>query len=208
MFFVRWIPTFLATSLGALIATRTVGPTSDLLAACAAGAIIGAVTGLFQWAALGRIVDWRWPIGTTVAFAGGFAAAMLIAGPPVTTAAAMLTGFLTGATVGLAQGLLLCRALRLRGRAPRIRTVVIWTGTLSVTWAVAWLLSSSAEIAQDRLVFGTGGALPATLVAGIVLRVLLDARLRRARRESASSPVMDAAATVIAASRSSRTGRD
>jgi MFS family permease len=184
MFFVRWIPTFLAFPLAGLLAMFIVGPNQNPLTALAVGAIAGAVIGAAQWLALGRLTDWRWAVGTLVAVIVGSTLSMLVVGPAVTPLAATITGLITGIAVGAAQGVVLRRTLR-----DRLRVVLIWTATVGASWAVAWLITSFVIVDLNRghAVFGSSGAIIATVATGIVLRLLLGARARRAPRHTAKA---------------------
>ncbi|GAA1992115.1 hypothetical protein [Microbacterium pumilum] len=193
MFFLRWIPTFLAFPLAGLLATLVAGPSRSPLTALAVGAIVGAVVGGAQWLALGRLVDWRWAVGTLGAVAVSSAISMFVVGPPVTTVAGMVTGLITGVAVGAAQAPVLRRGWRIG---------LVWTATVGVSWAAAWGITSVVIVDLDRghAVFGSSGALVATIVTGVVLRLILAPRLRRVPRDpSETTPAMDAAASVIAA---------
>jgi hypothetical protein len=196
MFFLRWIPTFLAFPLAGWLAMLVVGPNRSPLTALAVGAIAGAVVGAAQWLALGRLVDWRWAVGTVAAVAGGSLISMVAVGSPVTPAAATVTGLITGTVVGVVQGLVLRSSLR--GRA---RIVLIWTATVGTSWAAAWLITSTVIVDLERghAVFGASGAIVATVVTGIVLRLILGRRVRRGPADPDKAPAMGAAAGVIAA---------
>lgn len=193
MFFVRWIPTFLAFPLAGVLAMLIVGPNRNPLTALAVGAIVGGIVGGAQWLALGRLVDWRWAVGTLVAVAVASPISMFAVGSPVTTLAAVLTGLFTGIAAGAAQAPVLRRGWRVG---------LIWTATVGISWSAAWAITSVVIIDLDRghAVFGSSGALVATIVTGVVLRFILAPRLRRVPTDpSDASPVMDAAASIIAA---------
>lgn len=203
MFFVRWLPTFLAYPLGALIASSVMGSNRSAAAALGAGAIVGAVVGLAQWLALGRIVDWRWPLVTTAALALGSAAATVIVGAQLTPVPAIIGGAILGLVVGASQGVLVARAVSARRARAVLRIAAIWAGSLSISWAGAWLITATmpAEFARVGVIFGTAGALAATCVTGVVLRVLLRDRMMRPSADGpARSRMTDAAALVISAS--------
>ncbi|GAA1959347.1 hypothetical protein [Agromyces allii] len=194
MSLLRWIPTFLAFPLGGLLAMLVVGPVSDPLTAIAAGAIAGAVLGAAQWLALGRAVDWRWLVATSVAFGVGSAAAVALFGPPVTPVAAALTGLVTGLVVGAAQAAVV--GARRGGdagvRAGRLRVGLVWAAVVALAWAAAWIITSFVIIDLDRghVVFGSSGAVVATVVTGLVLRRILGPRpkQRDVQRREAQEP--------------------
>ena len=151
----RWIPTFLAFPLGGLLALTTVGELQDPATAAAGGLVAGAVIGLGQWLALRSDgIGRRWI---------GYTAAAMAAG---TAAAAAVTGVVAGAAVGAAQSALLGS-----GR-------LAWTAVTASTWGLAWLISSVVLAQQSDsgfFVFGSSGAIVATVLTGLVLRRLLTA---------------------------------
>lgn len=167
MFFVRWIPTFLAFPLGELIASALVGTNRDPLTALITGSVVGGVVGAAQWLALGRLADWRWAAVTLGATAAGAAVCMLVFGAPATVVVAAVTGIVTGLAVGAAQAPVLAR-----GR----RVGLLWVGTVGAAWGAAGLVSG---LDRDPAAFGSNGALVATVVTGIVLRIVLAPRMRR-----------------------------
>ncbi|KJL44704.1 hypothetical protein [Microbacterium trichothecenolyticum] len=186
MFFVRWIPTFLAFPLGELIASALVGTNRDPLGALVTGAVIGGVVGAAQWLALGRLVDWRWAVASLGATAAGAAVCALLLGAIAATIAAGVTGLVTGLPVGAAQAPLLGRGWRI---------VLVWAASVGAAWGAAGLVSG---LDRDPAVFGSNGALVATVVSGIVLRVILAPRLRRPPRDQQESArTIEVAASII-----------
>ncbi|MDA0180453.1 hypothetical protein OJ997_09125 [Solirubrobacter phytolaccae] len=150
----RWLPTFLGFPLGGLIAINTVGSVTGPLSGAAAGVVAGAAIGAAQWLALRT--DTRWIAYTAAATgAGGALAAALGAGP-------IVTGLITGATVGAAQSALL-----------ESRSRPAWIATSSAAWALGWFVTSNVIVDLERgyAVFGSSGAVLATLLTGLVLRL-------------------------------------
>jgi hypothetical protein len=202
MFFLRWIPTFLAFPLAGEAVALIVGLNRTPLTALSAGAILGGFVGVAQWLALGRAVDWRWAAGTLAAVAAGSTVSMLAVGPPVGVVPATVTGLIAGTAAGAVQSIVL-------RRGPRVG--VIWSATVALSWAGAWALTSAVLRDSDpsHAVFGSGGALAVTVVTGIVLRVILDGRRWGAPPGTESTRSIEAAAAVIAATRPARrAGRD
>ncbi|MFF2484819.1 hypothetical protein ACFVSU_00300 [Microbacterium sp. NPDC058062] len=190
MFFLRWIPTFLAFPLGESIASAVLGTHRSPLTALAAGAIGGGVVGAAQWLALGRLVDWRWAVWTLGATGAGCALSLVWFGPAVTPAAVAATGLITGGMVGVAQGSLLRR---------RWRIALAWAATVSLAWGTAGLVGT---LDGARTVLGSNGALGATVVTGVVLWLVLRHRLiRRPVPPAESTRTMDLAASIIEARR-------
>ncbi|SFR91398.1 hypothetical protein SAMN05428970_3792 [Agromyces sp. CF514] len=169
MSLLRWIPTFLAFPLGGLLAMLAVGSVTDPLTALAAGAIAGAILGGAQWLALGRAVDRRWLVATLLAFGGGAALSAALFGPPAALAAAALTGLVTGLLVGGAQAIAL---------GMRLRVGALWAAVVSLSWAAAWAITSFVIVDLDRghVVFGSSGAIVATVLTGLALRRILGPR--------------------------------
>jgi hypothetical protein len=156
----RWLPTFLAFPLGGLLAFETVGSATDPATAAAAGLLAGAVIGVGQWLALrSEGVDRRWPLVTAAAMAAGSALAAAATGAGTDTADLVLTGALAGSAVGAAQAALLGR--------PQ------WAVVTAASWALAWLISAGVLAQQTDegfVVFGSSGALVATVLTGLALR--------------------------------------
>lgn len=163
----RWLPTFLAFPLGGIASIAVVGPVRSTLTAALAGLVAGAVVGLGQWLALrGRGVGARWIALTSGGMAVGAGLAAVVTATATTTGALVATGAITGAVVGLAQS----NALR-RGIAARSR----WVLAVSASWALAWWTTAQVIVDAERgwAVFGSSGALLATILTGLVLpRVL------------------------------------
>jgi hypothetical protein len=160
MTFKRWLPTFLAFPIGGLLAFETVGSITNAGSAAAAGLLAGAVIGTGQWLALrDHGIDGRWPLVTAAAMAAGsaLAAAATHSGTDVTDL--ILTGAVTGTAVGMAQAALLGS-----------RT---WATATAASWALAWLISAGVlaqQADEGFVVFGSSGALVATVLTGLALR--------------------------------------
>lgn len=169
----RWIPTFLAFPLGGLLAMLLFGSVNTPLAALGSGLVAGALIGGAQWLALGRAADWRWLLSTAVAMSVGMSLSVLTVGAPVTPAAAIAAGLITGILIGVAQG-----GLLRRGVGP----AAIWTAVVGVAWALGWLITSFVIVDIDRghVVFGASGAIIVTVITGVVLRLIIGPRAHRA----------------------------
>ena len=166
MSFKRWIPTFLAFPLGGLIAIETVGGADAPLSAAVGGLVVGAVVGGAQWLALRATgTSRRWIGRTAAATATGAALAAVVTGSGTGTAELVLSGLITGAPVGAAQGPLL-------GRGARVAAA--WTALTGAAWALGWLITSQVIVDADRHhhVFGSTGALAATVLTVLALRAL------------------------------------
>ncbi len=169
--FKRWIPTFLAFPLGGFLAMVVVGSLDGPLTAAAGGLLAGAVIGTGQWLALRTAgVDRRWIAYTAAAMAGGSAVAAVITGAGTELGDLMLAGLVTGAAVGAAQSTLLART-------PLVAAG--WTAVTAASWALAWLVSQTvlgANADEAFHVFGSSGAVLATVITGLALRTLAAPR--------------------------------
>jgi hypothetical protein len=164
MTFKRWLPTFLAFPLGGLIALLVLGSLDGPLTAAAGGLLAGAVIGAAQWLALGTTK--RWIAYTAGAMAAGSALAAVVTGAGTELQDLMVAGLITGAAVGAAQGTIL-------------GATAAWTAITAATWSFAWLVSYAVigvNADQGFFVFGSSGALVATLITGLALRFLQGSR--------------------------------
>ena len=116
--------------------------------------------GAGQWLALrDEGVDRRWPLVTAAAMTAGSALAAAATGAGTEIADLVLTGAVAGAAVGAAQGR--CSA---RGA---------WAAVTAASWALAWLISAGVlaqQADEGFVVFGSSGALVATVLTGLALR--------------------------------------
>jgi hypothetical protein len=156
----RWLPTFLAFPLGGFLAFETIGSVTNAGTAAAAGLLAGAVIGVGQWLALrNHGIDGRWPLVTAAAMAAGSALAVAATGAGTDTTDLILTGAVAGSAVGAAQAALLGRAN--------------WAVVTAASWALAWLISAGVlaqQADEGFVVFGSSGALVATVLTGLALR--------------------------------------
>jgi hypothetical protein len=156
----RWIPTFLAFPNGGLLAFETVGSATGPATAAAGGLLAGAVIGAGQWLALrNEGIDRRWPLVTAAAMAAGSALAATITGAGTEVSDLVLTGAVSGAAVGAAQAALIGRTQ--------------WAAVTAASWALAWLISAGVlaqQADEGFVVFGSSGALVATVLTGLALR--------------------------------------
>ena len=165
----RWLPTFLAFPLGGVAAIALVGPVTGVATALLSGLVAGAVVGTGQWLALrGLGVGRRWIALTSAGMGAGAAVSALLTGAATTTAALTLTGLVTGAAVGLAQS---------GGPRRGLGASALWTATVAGSWALAWWTTAHVIVDAERgwAVFGSSGALLATLITGLVLPRVLRA---------------------------------
>ena len=159
----RWLPTFLAFPLGGLLAMGAVGSLDDPITGAAGGLLAGAVIGAAQAFALGAGL--RFAGYTAAAMAAGTAVAAAITGAGTELGDLMFTGLVAGASVGAAQAMLLGRS----------RLAAAWPVVTGASWSLAWLVSWAVigiNADQGFYVFGSSGALVATVLTGLALRNL------------------------------------
>ena len=158
----RWLPTFLAFPIGGYLVFATIGSVTDPATAAAGGLVAGAVIGAGQWLALrSEGIGRRWAAYTAGAMAVGTTVAAAATGAGTETADLMLLGALAGVAVGAAQSTLLGS-----GR-------LAWTAVTAASWALGWFVSAAVlgqQAGEGFVVFGSSGALLATVLTGLVLR--------------------------------------
>jgi hypothetical protein len=167
MTFKRWLPTFFAFPLGGLLAWIAVGSLDGPVSAAAGGLLAGGVIGAGQWLALrSQGIGRRWIGYTAAAMAAGTALGAAITGAGTELGDLMFTGLVAGAAVGAAQSSLLAHT----------RLVAAgWTIVTAASWSLAWLVSwvvIGVNADQGFYVFGSSGAVVATLLTGLALRAL------------------------------------
>jgi hypothetical protein len=162
MKFMRWLPTFLAFPAGGFLAMGVVGSLEGPVSAAAGGLVAGAVIGAAQWLALGTTK--RWIAYTAGAMAAGSAVAAVVTGAGTEVQDLVITGLIAGGAVGAAQATILGSAY--------------WAAVTAASWSLAWLVSYAvigANADQGFIVFGSSGALVATLITWLALRTRVAA---------------------------------
>jgi hypothetical protein len=180
MSFLRWAPTFLGFPVGGWLAFQVAGSITGPLTAALAGVIAGAVIGGAQWLALGWVAGWRWLAATVLGMGAGSSLAAGVTGAGTTTPALVISGLVTGAVVGAAQGVALHRGLRI---------TALWAATVSISWALGWLVTANVIVDTENGygAFGSSGALVATTLTGLVLRRNLGPVAPRRSKGTASA---------------------
>jgi hypothetical protein len=168
----RWAAVALAFPIAGLIAWKIGGHVDALDAALIGGALTGAGLGAVQWwaadGALGRPAAWVGASAVGYALGLGIGAALVGYGTELGDLALM--GLVSGAGLGLAQGLVLA----LDGR----ELALPWALAMPVLFAVAWCASTGIGVDVDNqfTVFGAAGAIVFTLLSGLVLARFTPAR--------------------------------
>jgi hypothetical protein len=110
----------------------------------------------------------------------GSSLAAVATGAGTTTPALVISGLVTGAVVGAAQGFALSRGLRV---------TALWAATVSISWALGWLVTANVIVDAENgyVAFGSSGALVVTIITGLVLRRILGPVARRLAAGTASA---------------------
>lgn len=181
----RWVAVAVALPIAGLIGWLISGPVDALQAALVGGALTGAGFGAVQWwaaeGALGPPTAW---IGcSAVGYACGLAAGAALVGYDTDLGALAAMGLLSGAALGLAQGLAVARH-------GDIRLAVAWGAAMPLLLALGWSATSVTGISvEDQFtVFGAAGAVVFTLLSGVVLAYFAAPTLRHAGRSGRRNP--------------------
>ncbi len=164
---IRWVPTLLAFPIGGGIAKIALGGANNVGKSVGGGLIVGLTVGLIQFFALKKYgVSTSWIAATVIA----------------TTLAALINSYafsfkfdsvsLTGS--GLVAGLLVGVAQAFsQSRDPKF--ALVWSLSTMVAWALAWFITSKVIVDPEAQyqIFGSSGALVATVGLGIVLKYAL-----------------------------------
>jgi hypothetical protein len=159
--------------LGGYLGNIVAGPVDGVTPALLGGALAGAGIGLAQWLLLRRSLDvgLGWIPATSVGLAVGLAVGALAVGYETTRPELMIMGAISGAFVGVAQGIVLRH---------RFSLWHVWIVASPPAWALGWLVSSyviSRNIDERFPVFGASG----TVVFAIITGLLLMAGMRGAK---------------------------
>lgn len=164
----RWVGTFIGFPLAGIAARLAAGNIDDASAAAVGGLVGGAVLGAVQ-AGVVRLPAGergRWIGGTAVGLAVGLTAGASAVGFDTDPASLATMGAISGLAVGLGQ------AGAMAAPASRFDRIA-WALATPLLWAIGWLITSQVIVDADRqhAVFGSSGALVASLVAGVLFAV-------------------------------------
>lgn len=164
---IRWVPTLLAFPIGGAIAKISFGGASTVMKSVGGGLIVGLTVGLIQFIALKKFgVSTSWIAATAIA----------------TTVAALINSYafsfkfdslsLTGS--GLVAGLLVGIAQSL-SQTRDLKFLFVWSLSTMLAWALAWFITSKVIVDPEAQyqIFGSSGALVATVGLGLVLKFVL-----------------------------------
>jgi hypothetical protein len=175
--FLTWMGLcLLGFPLGGYLGNIVAGPVDGVTPALLAGALAGAGIGLAQWIILRRSlgVGAGWIAATSVGLAVGLAVGAAAVGYETARPQLAIMGAISGAFVGVAQGLMLRN---------RFSLWHVWIVAHPPAWALGWFVSSyviSRNIDERFPVFGASG----TVVFAIITGLLLMAGLRSAKSSS------------------------
>jgi hypothetical protein len=163
----------LGIPIGGYLGNIVAGPVDGVPPALLGGAVTGAVIGLAQWFMLRRSVGvgLGWIPATSVGLAVGLAVGAMAVGYETARPQLMIMGAISGAFVGIAQGIML---------RDRFSLWHVWIVANPPAWALGWLVSSyviSRNIDERVPVFGASGVVVFATITGL----LLMAGMRRAK---------------------------
>jgi hypothetical protein len=128
------------------------------------GAITGAGIGLVQWPFLRRDLNLSpaWILATGVALAAGLSVGAAVVGYETTPSQLAIMGAISGAAVGIAQGILLRN---------RFSLWHVWMVAMPVMYAIGWLVTESIgiDVANQFTVFGASGSIVFGILSGLLL---------------------------------------
>ena len=140
------------------------GHVDDVVPALIGGAITGLGIGFVQWWFLRRDLDmsatWIWATG--VALMVGLGVGSAVVDYETTAGQLALMGAISGAPVGIVQGLLL---------RDRFSLWHVWMVAMPALFAIGWVVTANAGIDVDNqfTVFGASGSIVFGLLAGLLM---------------------------------------
>lgn len=164
----RWLVSFAGYPLGGYAAYLTMGRIDSPGPALAGGLLTGAILGAIQVWAIGkaRPRPLAWILATAVGLMAGVTAGAALVDYQTDLGSLIVQGVVTGALVGIAQAIAL---------VPRLGALAfVWPLFSSVTFAIGWAVTTSIGIDVDQqfTIFGSSGALVATLLTAVLPLVL------------------------------------
>jgi hypothetical protein len=175
--FFIWVGlSLLSFPLGGFLGHTVAGPVDGVMPALIGGALTGASIGLAQWLMLRRHLGMgpEWIVATSAALAVGLAIGAMAVGYETTMSQLAIMGAISGAVVGIVQGLLLRN---------RFSLWHVWMVAIAALWALGWVVTDAAgiDVAKQFTVFGASG----TVVFAILSALLLIAGMRGEKSASA-----------------------
>ena len=140
------------------------GHVDGVMPALIGGAITGAGIGFVQWMFLRRDLDVGpvWILGTGLALAAGLGIGSAVVDYEVSTGQLAIMGAISGAPVGIVQGLLLRNRFSLWS---------VWMVAMPALFALGWVVSASIGVDVDNqfTVFGASGTIVFGLLTGLIM---------------------------------------
>jgi hypothetical protein len=164
---IRWIPTLLAFPIGGGLAKLAFGGASNLGKSVGGGLIVGVIVGLIQYIALKKFgVSTTWIIATAMATTVAAVLNSFIFSFKYDSASLVGSGLVAGLIVGLSQSL---------SQSRDFMFVIAWTISVTIAWSMAWFITSKVIVDPEAQyqIFGSSGALVATVGLGVVLKYIL-----------------------------------
>ena len=164
---IRWVPTPLAFPIGGALAKIAFGGASNLGKSVGGGLIVGITVGLIQFIALKKYgISTSWIATTAIATVVAAVINSLAFSFKFDTASLTGSGLVAGLLVGIAQSISQSRDLRF---------VFVWSISTMVAWGIAWFITSKVIVDPEAQyqIFGSSGALIATVGLGFVLKYAL-----------------------------------
>ena len=162
----RWIAVALAFPIAGYIGWKIGGPVDSAGSALIGGAITGAGLAAVQWwasgARLGPVA--LWIAAGAAGYALGLAAGAALVGYDTSIGALAMMGLVSGASLGVAQGLVLARH-----GDPRLAAA--WGAAMPALFALGWVATTAIGVSVEEqfTVFGAAGAVLFMLASGLVL---------------------------------------
>jgi hypothetical protein len=173
----RWAAVALAFPVAGLIGRAVGGEVDAADAALLGGALTGAALGAAQWlAAKDMFGQWQvWVAASAVGYGVGLGAGAALVGYETDLGNLAAMGAVSGAALGVAQGL----TLATRGRR---RFGLAWAAAMPALFAAGWSATTLAGVDVDKqfTVFGAAGAVTFMLLSGLLLARFMPAQSKAA----------------------------
>jgi hypothetical protein len=164
---IRWVPTLLAFPIGGALAKLAFGGASNLGKSVGGGLIVGITVGLIQFVSLRKFgINTSWIAATAIAMVLAAVINSYAFSFKFDSASLTESGLVAGLIVGIAQSLSQTRDFKF---------ILVWSFSTMVAWALAWFITSKVIVDPEAQyqIFGSSGALVATVGLGFVLRYAL-----------------------------------
>jgi hypothetical protein len=163
--FFIWVGlSLLGIPLAGYLGWGVAGHVDSVMPALIGGVLTGAGIGFAQWLMLRRSlgIGVEWIAATGVALAVGLTLGAAVVGYETTVSQLAVMGAISGAFVGIAQGLLL------RGK---FSLWYVWIVAMPVLWTIGWVVTNSigVDVANQFPVFGASGAVVFGTLSGLLL---------------------------------------